>query len=339
MCGDSFSCFIRCFLCQGPPILFTCNPSYSCGCSSTPVIFHDDLVQARIIGGENAQPHSWPWIVSLRRLNLHFCGGSLLNKEWVLTAAHCMQNIDELTVHIGVHNRTSFGPQIRGITQVIIHPDYEPPPRHVNDIALFRLSAPIDFTVRGNYAGRACLPTKTVTFDYPTVGTRLSIIGWGRLVHNGPQPQVLRQVRVKRIADDDERCLTTIIDKNRQFCAMVDGGGKDSCQGKNSFGLNSTLKSPIYLTGDSGGPIHQWVDDHWIQVGIVSFGKKCGEAEYPGVYTRLSVYHQWFESNQNETGPIMYGDSAGACGTANIIETNLFFVLISLFITSIYLLQ
>jgi hypothetical protein len=177
-------------------------------------------------------------MVSLQNSNQHFCGGSLLNKEWILTAAHCMVNIDEIVVHIGIHNQTSFGPQIRGIVQVIIHPDYEPPPRHVNDIALFRLSAPVDFSVRENYAGRACLPPKNVEFDYPIVGTRLSVIGWGRLVYNGLQPQVLRQVRVKRIADDDERCLTTIIDRTRQFCAMIDGGGKDSCQRKNSFRLN-----------------------------------------------------------------------------------------------------
>jgi secreted trypsin-like serine protease len=189
------------------------------------------------MGGEDAQPHSWPWIVSLQTLNQHFCSGSLVNKEWVLTAAHCMLNIDTVAVHIGVHNQTSFGPVVRGIIQVIIHPDYERPPRHVNDIALFRLSSPVDFSVRENYAGRACLPPKTVQFDYPTNGTRLSIIGWGRLIHNGPRSQVLRQVRVNRIADDDERCLTTIVNKTQQFCAMVDGGGKDSCQGKNSFSI------------------------------------------------------------------------------------------------------
>lgn len=58
--------------------------------------------------------------------------------------------------------------------------------------------------------------------------------------------------------------------------------------------------------GDSGGPIHQWINNHWIQVGIVSFGQDCGLAENPGVYTKLSAYYSWFESVSNETGLIIY---------------------------------
>ncbi len=113
----------------------------------------------------------------------------------------------------------------------------------------------------------------------------------------------------------------------------------------------------IYFIGDSGGPIHQWVGDHWIQVGIVSFGKGCADAENPGIYTRLSFYHDWLDSNTDETGPITYGSitttvtsettttscivggSIDGCGAADMIEINLFFILISLFITFVYLFQ
>ncbi|CAF2085262.1 unnamed protein product [Rotaria magnacalcarata] len=270
----------------GPPIPFQCNTSYPCGCSRIPVVFHDEppfpfnryRIQGRIVGGENAQAHSWSWMVSLRRFNGHFCGGSLLNERWVLTAAHCVDGVSDITIHIGVHNEALPSIQQSSTSEIIIHPNYERPPRYVNDIALIRLSTPVNFTLHVNYAGRTCLPSKTSGIHYPQVNSRLAVIGWGRLLSNGGRPQVLRQVRVKTIADNDTRCLGSIKNEERQFCAMVDGGGKDSCQ------------------GDSGGPIHQWLNDHWEQVGIVSFGTGCAQAENPGVYTRLSFYHDWIQS-------------------------------------------
>jgi secreted trypsin-like serine protease len=206
------------------------------------VVFHDEppfantthhRTQGRIVGGENAEPHSWPWTVSIRSIfNTHFCGGTLLTKDWVLTAAHCLPTTAGLTIHIGVHNETHPSAQIRNGTQFILHPEYEPPPRYVNDIALIRLSAPVDFTVPDNHAGITCIPPHTAGRDYPTVGTRLAVVGWGRLVYSGTRPQVLRQVRVTTIANNDSRCLNSIVNQEKQFCAMVDGGEKDSCQGK-----------------------------------------------------------------------------------------------------------
>lgn len=224
---------------KGPPIPFVCNTSYSCGCSRTPVVFHDEppfpsndsRTQVKIVGGENAQPNSWSWLVSLRRSNLHFCGGSIINERWVLTAAHCVYGVRQLQVHIGVHNEALPSPQQYESSEIIIHPDYQRPPTYINDLALIHLSSPINFTGNEHYVGRTCLAPKTVGIQYPMVETRLAVIGWGDLLSGGSRPQILRQVRVKTIDNDDPRCLRSINDKERQFCAMVDGGGKDSCQG------------------------------------------------------------------------------------------------------------
>ncbi|CAF1279639.1 unnamed protein product [Adineta steineri] len=270
----------------GQPITFPCDISRSCGCSSVPVVFHDEPSssikhQQRIVGGEAAQPHSWPWTVSIQAFIGHNCGGALINSEWVLSAAHCpLHSIS--TVHIGLHNISSLAPIIRNVSKVVVHPDFVPPPQHINDIALLRLSSPVDFAAAGVHAGISCLPTQSNDLNYPETGTRLAVVGWGRLVYNGAAAKELQQVRVMTIDNDDQRCNNSIYDKQRQFCALVDGGGKDACQ------------------GDSGGPIHQWLDDHWEQVGIVSYGTGCAAATNPGIYTRLSYYHDWIQKTINE---------------------------------------
>ncbi|CAF1386664.1 unnamed protein product [Adineta steineri] len=320
----------------GPPIPFVCDTSRSCGCSSTPVVFHDEPPfppvpehnQGRIVGGETAQPHSWPWVVSLRDpIFGHGCGGSIINSEWILTAAHCSPSLSHI-VHIGVHDEQSPSPQIRNVVKAIIHPNYIPSPKFINDIALMKVSPPINLTTSDTHAGLTCLPAQNDNLDYPKEGTRLAVIGWGTLSSGGPRPTKLRQVRVKTLAHDDWRCINATYDDTRQFCAAVDGGGKDSCQ------------------GDSGGPIHQWLDDHWEQVGIVSYGKGCALADHPGVYTRLSFYYDWIQSNINETpmsSTIMTTSSiitstttessiitttATESNQAVVIKTNLFFTLI-----------
>lgn len=66
----------------------------------------------------------------------------------------------------------------------------------------------------------------------------------------------------------------------------------------------------ISSTGDSGGPIHEWLGDHWEQVGIVSFGEGCARENDPGIYTRLSKYYSWIQTTINQDDTTVSSTSA-----------------------------
>lgn len=188
--------------------------------------------QSRIVGGENAEANSWSWTVQFRIFGTaSFCGGTLISDQWVLTAAHCVDEMRIFSIHIGVHNSSQMSPAIRTPAQIFVHPDYVRPPLYINDIALIRLNSPVDISDPTNRADLICLPKREAGPNYPELGSRLAVVGWGRLSSNGPQSTILRQVRVETIADNDTRCAGSIYDVKKQFCAMVDGGGKDACQG------------------------------------------------------------------------------------------------------------
>ena len=105
----------------------------------------------------------------------------------------------------------------------------------INDIALVRLSSPVNMSTPDTLATATCLPAQTMDLNYPKMGTRLAVIGWGRLSFTGGSPTELQQVRVFTLANDDPRCSNATFDQQKQFCAMVEGGGKDSCQGQFSI--------------------------------------------------------------------------------------------------------
>uniref|UniRef100_A0A8C7WWE2 Peptidase S1 domain-containing protein n=1 Tax=Oryzias sinensis TaxID=183150 RepID=A0A8C7WWE2_9TELE len=251
-----------------------------------PVLFFAVCGQAnlntRIVGGQDAPPGFWPWQVSLQRPS-HFCGGSLINSQWVLTAAHCFPSASGVNVVLGLQTLQGSNPNSvsQTVTTLIVHPDYNSVTSD-NDIALLQLSSPVTFT---NYITPVCLSSTGSSF-YSGVNTWVT--GWGNIGTGVslPAPQTLQEVQVPIVGNRQCKCsygASSITDN--MVCAGLLEGGKDSCQ------------------GDSGGPLVIKQNNRWIQAGVVSFGNGCALPNFPGVYTRVSQYQTWINTQITSNQP------------------------------------
>ncbi len=283
-------------------LIFSTVPTQSESLASNPQ-FIDSLSapmspqSPSIVGGGTVDPPgSRPWQVAINPnfLGIPHCGGSLIDEEWVLTAAHCISTRTEdglditeasaLHVFAGVHNLRfpEAGHQVRDVIEVIAHPNYDPHthPQYNNDIALLHLGLPI------NIGGSGATTTGLIPLSSITVltGYEATVTGWGKTEtwpYYYPLYGMLQQATIPIVAD----CAnwTSSYVTNNMICAGTDAEG--SC------------------FGDSGGPLALEYNDHWELIGIVSFGQpimegegetlSCVSSEYPGVYTRVSNYTDW----------------------------------------------
>lgn len=229
------------------------------------------LMDGRIVGGVETTIDKAPYQVSLQLNGRHFCGGSIIGANWVLTAGHCVSN-GAIPITVRAGSTDVNGGSVHSVQQVIRHKDYGSNSQGIplNDIALLRVSKPFKFdrTRRAIalYAGNS----ESLVNKYGM------ITGWGRTKVGG-LPTNLRKVDVPLISK--QRCSNAYHSVGGipvgQLCAGFMAGGKDSCQ------------------GDSGGPFNV----NGQLVGIVSWGLGCAEPNYPGVYTDVSYYRQWIKQN------------------------------------------
>ncbi|CAF0811972.1 unnamed protein product [Rotaria sp. Silwood1] len=230
-------------------------------------------IRTRIVGGQDAAPHSWPWLVSLQYHGGHFCGGTLIDEYHVLTAAHCLQDSSmfnsNLKVVAGLHAQSRPNEsqvQHKQIASIMNHQGYNENTQE-NDIAIIRLASPVRLD---SYVNVACLPQKD-----PAVNENVMIAGWGTTSFGGSSPDALRQANVLIM----NSCSSVYrYDDSKQMCAGNHQFTKDSCQ------------------GDSGGPLMHEANGKWVISGVVSYGHECAKLNYPGVYARVSHYLPWIQN-------------------------------------------
>ncbi len=235
----------------------------------------------RIVGGEDALPGSWPWITALTSndtdtlFQAQNCAGSLIDPEWVLTAAHCVTSslgnpleTDELAVVVGVYNLEADPDNRIGVKRVIPHPDFDVYAENDSDIALVQLENPVSF------------PTVPIVDDNIDLGGENGfILGWGNTsTDTSDYPVVLQQASIPVVSNAECNRAYNLdffyddpITQN-MICAGYIDGGVDTCQ------------------GDSGGPLVVRIGGTWHLAGITSWGEGCSLPGYYGVYTRVSKF-------------------------------------------------
>lgn len=228
-------------------------------------------ISAKIIGGSRSDSNEWPWMSGL--VYKHdsisdglFCGASLIAKDWILTAAHCLSGEDRSSFDVIINqaqlDRTN-GERIN-VSHIIIHPLFNNF-NLKNDLALIRLSNSSQFQPLKVLSPHAYL-------DSP--GKQTIALGWGTTSSTTLKyPLELMQVDLPII--DNPLCAISMGDiTNDMLCAGNGLGNKDTC------------------TGDSGGPLIAFDPESksWLQVGITSWGFECATINEYGVYTRLKNY-------------------------------------------------
>jgi trypsin len=254
---------------------------------------------SRIVGGDKALFGAWPSTVALldagkvrnveqgieigsngfpisfsdANAYAQFCGASLIDSRWVLTAAHCVvdkntgQKIQSsrITALVGTSDLASGGERM-SIRRIIIHPNYNNTTLD-SDIALIEL----------NYnVGVVTIP---VSKDDIPQGILATVVGWGALREDESLfPYELYEVDVPIVSRASCINLHGSEFTSNMICAGYDAGVKDTCK------------------GDSGGPLMAVQYGELVQAGITSWGVGCGQAGQYGVYTRLSNFKYWIDS-------------------------------------------
>ena len=267
----------------------------------------EEIRNGKVIGGSNAKFGEVPWYGALQTkkmfgiIRLIRCGVVIIDFNWVLTAAHCVERVKPADISILFGSQLIPKPtghevpvtspsnpldrflQERNIAKIIIHPNFDPI-NLSNDIALLKLDTSLQFNFN---VQPICLPSRDEDF----AGHLGHISGFGAVSFR-PRvvvPQVLQVALVPILTN--RQCYSMFVSSGilrdvpkTELCAGYVEGGVDSCR------------------GDSGGPLTVYSEyrQAWVLAGIVSNGIRCAEPGLPGIYTRVTSYLDWINKNIQE---------------------------------------
>lgn len=233
----------------------------------------------RVVGGVPTTISEHPWQVALIRSagaepqRQQFCGGSLVQPDIVVTAAHCVDNpivlLDaaRLDVVAGTTSYTSGGERL-DVDAIFVHPQWNSTSMDY-DIAVLKLASPAA-------QGRP-VPLKTTEV---APATQVTVSGWGATAEGsaGSRDLLMASFPVVATATCNQPASYDGSITERMMCAGTRDGGIDSCQ------------------GDSGGPLTDGAGPGASLVGVVSWGEGCARRLKYGVYTRMSAVAPWVQS-------------------------------------------
>ena len=228
----------------------------------------------KIVGGVPAEKGEFPFQVSLQSSSgSHFCGGSLIKKNWVLTAAHCVARWSNTNkIVIGLHDqKDKTGTETFTSVKVISHPQYNSKALDY-DYAVIKLNGDSKFRT---------IDLNTTEINIPAADQapiNVWTAGWGTTSESGSLARILNKVEIPLVTTEACNAKTAYDGDitDRMICAGLTAGGKDSCQGDSG--------GPLFMTQASGD---------FLLIGVVSWGEGCARPNKYGVYSKVNFAVDW----------------------------------------------